>query len=176
MTAVAGVLASAAQFRDGDLVFRRGRDGISAMVLAGRQGSRFSHVGMVLLHQGQVFVIHAMPGDSGQVGGVRMESLGAFLDSAVASDAAVYRPTGLREEGRQRLRQQLLALQGRPFDYRFSLATPERVYCSELVLGALAAAGIPQSPMVTTVSLVAGPVVLPDALRRLPGLEPVAGE
>src|SRR5574344_1678823 len=89
------VLAQAGQLRDGDLVFRRGRDLMSSLVLQQDRHSRFSHVGMVRREGGQVYIVHAMPDEPGSPGGVRRELLADFLAPALASDAASYRQPGL---------------------------------------------------------------------------------
>lgn len=170
---VATILSLAGQLQDGDLVFRRGRDAVSSIVLARQDGSRFSHVGMVLLQDGRPWVVHAMPAQDGNAGGVQQELLADFLSPAVASDAALYRMTGLDSQSRAKIRDWLQDRMGVPFDYAFSLASSDRMYCSELVAGALASTG--QRPALPTVrvSLLDEPVLLPDALRHLPGMHPV---
>lgn len=170
------ILAAEAALADGDLVFRRGRDAMSAMVLARRGGSRFSHVGMLMVEGHRYWVIHAMPEGSGEPGGVRRELLADFLAPAVASDAAVYRVAALSPAARADLRGYLQSQLGKPFDFDFALSTPGRVYCSELVLRALRQAGVALQPDTLAVPLLSEPVVVPDALARLPGLVPVAGE
>ncbi|MGN0859122.1 MAG: YiiX/YebB-like N1pC/P60 family cysteine hydrolase [Stenotrophomonas sp.] len=166
------VLASAGQLRDGDLVFRRGRDLMSSLVLRQGRHSRFSHVGMVLREGGQVLVVHAMPDEPGSPGGVRLEPLEQFLAPALASDAASYRLPGLQPGP---LRGWLMAQQGKPFDMRFALSDASTLYCTELVMRGLAVAGVTAEPATVRVPLVAEPVIPPDALRDLPGLLPLAG-
>ena len=173
---VSTVLSLAGELQDGDLVFRRGRDAVSAMVLERRSDSRFSHVGMVVLQAGQAWVVHAMPALDGRSGGVQQESLTDFLSPPAAADAALYRVAGLDSRSRRRLRDGLEARLGMPFDYGFSLASDDRLYCSELVVSAFGHAGLTLAPAMTPLPLMAEPVILPDALRELPGLEPVAGE
>lgn len=167
------VLARAAQLRDGDLVFRRGRDLMSSLVLQQDRHSRFSHVGMVMREGGQVLVIHAMPDEPGRAGGVRLETLARFLDPAVASDAASYRLPGVDPA---RLRPWLQAQIGRPFDMRFAFSDAQALYCSELVLRGLHVAGQPLVAETVRAPLLEEPVITPDALRRLPGLQLLAGE
>ena len=168
-------LAQQSMYHDGDLVFRRGRDVMSGLVLGRSADSRFSHVGMVVVDADQRWVVHAMPDEPGHPGGVRRELLADFLAPAVASDAAVYRLPQLHAEERKHLREYLLSQLGRPFDFAFALSTPDRLYCSELVLRAVQAAGLVAAPRTVQASLVSEPLVLPDALRELPGLMPVTG-
>lgn len=166
------VLAQAGQLRDGDLVFRRGRDLMSSLVLRQGQASRFSHVGMVLREGGQVTIVHAMPDEPGSPGGVRQEPLADFLAPALASDAASYRLPGLDTAA---LRAWLKEQHGKPFDMRFVLSDAGALYCSELVLRALAAGGQPQRLATVSAPLLDEPVVTPDALRAISGLQPLAG-
>ena len=173
---VAEVIVRQHLLQDGDLVFRRGRDVMSEMVLSRQAGSRFSHVGMVVTDGQDRRVIHAMPDEPGQPGGVREETLVDFLAPTVAGDAAVYRVSALDDTVRQRLHTYLLAQRGKPFDYDFAQSTPERLYCSELVISVLEQAGLTLAPATVRLPLVAEPVILPDALHRLPGLIQVAGE
>ena len=167
------VLAQAGQLQDGDLVFRRGRDLMSSLVLRQGQASRFSHVGMVRLLEGQVTIVHAMPDEAGSPGGVRQERLADFLAPAVASDAASYRLPGL---DRAALAGWLDAQHGKPFDMRFALSDASALYCSELVLRALAAGGRPQALATVSAPLLDEPVVTPDALRAIAGLLVLAGD
>ena len=166
------VLAQAAQLRDGDLVFRRGRDLMSSLVLRQGQASRFSHVGMVRREGGQVYIVHAMPDEPGSPGGVRRELLADFLAPALASDAASYRQPGLDLGA---LVAWLDAQLGKPFDMRFALSDDAALYCSELVLRALAAGGQTPLPATVRAPLLDEQVVTPDALRLLAGLQPLAG-
>ena len=167
------VLSAAGQLQDGDLVFRRGRDLMSSLVLRQGQASRFSHVGMVRRLEGQVTIVHAMPDEPGSPGGVRQELLADFLAPAVASDAASYRLPGL---DRSATRDWLDAQRGKPFDMRFALSDARALYCSELVVRALDIGGLPQTLATVSAPLLDEPVVTPDALRAIPGLLPLAGD
>lgn len=169
---VAAVLAAAPQLRSGDLVFRRGRDLVSGMVLAQAPDSRFSHVGVVVVDAAGTGIVHAMPGEDRQPGGVRREPLAAFLDPAVASDAAAYRVPGV---DRRALVQRLAGQLGRPFDMAFEMSSSEALYCTELALDALGAAGVVLAPAAQRAPLLREPVVTPDALRQVPGLQLLAG-
>lgn len=169
---VAAVLAAAGQLRSGDLVFRRGRDVVSGMVLAQDAGSRFSHVGVVVVDAGGVGVVHALPAAGADPGGVRREPLAAFLAEAVASDAASYRLPGIDPQAVQVHLQQRLGL---PFDDAFERSSSGAVYCTELALDALAAAGVVLAPATLRAPLLREPVVTPDALRREPALVLLAG-
>jgi hypothetical protein len=171
----AQVLAAADGLADGDLVFRRGRDVLSAMVLGSGGGSRFSHVGVVVRDGAQVDVIHAMPDEPGVAGGVRRESLQAFLALPVASDAASRRAPGLDAGQRARIHAYLTARIGTPFDMAFELGDDQRLYCSELALRALAQAGVQLAPATVRVPMLREPVIAPDGLQQADGLQALAG-
>lgn len=167
------VLAAAAHLDDGDLVFRRGRDLMSALVLRQGSGSRFSHVGMVVREADRVDVVHAMPDEPGRPGGVRRESLQAFLALPLASDAASLRASGLALRQQAALRSYLLSRIGSPFDNAFELSDDSRLYCTEVAVAALAAAGVQLRPATQVAPLLREPVVTPDGLFHTPGLRPL---
>jgi len=131
--------------RPGDIVLRRGRDAVSAVVLAADSGSRYSHVGIIVPIGRLLGVAHALPEDAAHPEGrVLVEPIGEFLSPEKASELAVYR---LREHPRETADQaSRLALryvhERRRFDGDFNLETPERLYCSELVWRAFQEAGV----------------------------------
>lgn len=128
----------------GDIIFRRGRDAVSAVVLAADRGSRYSHVGIIVLIGRLPAVVHALPEDAGHPEGrVLVEAVGEFLAPERASEMAVYRLRGSsgetsREAARHALR---FARERRGFDGDFRLETPGELYCSELVWRAFREAG-----------------------------------
>lgn len=160
---------------DGDLVFRRGRDLASRLVLSQGDAARFSHVGVIVTLESGVAVVHALPKEGSRPGGVRVERLSEFASPANAAEIAFYRPAAVTEEGRVRMRRYILAQVGKPFDDEFRLSDDRRFYCTGLAIKALAsggvavAAGLPQ----VRVMLLAEPVVPPDYLRRSALLEPI---
>jgi hypothetical protein len=152
---------------DGDLVFRRGRDMMAATVLAADRAARFSHVGLLLHVDGRAMIVHAVPSEEDRDGGVVIEPLAAFLAPDRASDYAVYRVRALDNAGRRRLTERALAMVGRPFDFELRWSDDGRLYCSELVLKALEAAGFNLRPGLPTVQTVMmpEPAIAPDSLR-----------
>lgn len=175
VTADDAIAVMAGPYLDGDLIFRRGRDLMSDVVLAQGTGSRFSHVGLVVVVDDRAWVVHAMPAGHDMLDGVRREPMKDFLSGAITRDAAVFRLTDLDAVARTRLRDHALAQQGRPFDFAFELSTPDRLYCSELVITALRAAGWDRGFPSRRVALLGEPVVTPDDLLQLQGLVRVAG-
>lgn len=119
--------------REGDLVFRRGQ-GLWSEVFAeaSAHDRRFSHVGVLLRTGDSWQVAHASAEDLTGVGCAAIEPLRTFLRDTSAFE--IRRP---RLEAGQ-LRQFVAMLRGAarsriPFDTEFSLATPDRVYCTELI-------------------------------------------
>lgn len=158
---------------DGDIVFRRGRDMMSRLVLSQGRDTRYSHVGMVVREGGQLYVVHAMPAEGDEPGGVRREPMDAFLAAPVAASAGLYRAHGLDAAQRVRIRDYLDTQIGTPFDDAFLLGDDQRQYCTELVIRALRAAGAEPSYATHSAFLVDEPVVPPDYLRLAPELVPV---
>jgi uncharacterized protein YycO len=159
---------SAAELRDGDLVFRRGRDALSRIALSYSEQAHFSHVGMVIRSADAVRVVHALPADGHSPGGVRSEPLERFIATPVAEDVAYFRLDMLTSPQRARIHRYLHRAIGAPFDYRFRYSDDTALYCSELVVKALKAAGIDLErglQKVSTVTLVE-PAIPPDAIVR----------
>lgn len=171
-----GLLRASSTLADGDLVFRRGVDAIGRIVLNYGHQPRFSHVGMVLRVDGVTMVVHALPATAHDEGGVRVETLTGFLSPANASDAGYYRLPRITEIQRQQIRDFLLSSVGRPFDMRFRYSDDRALYCTELVLKALASAGVDLRPSLASVSIltVDEPAYAPDALRRSGRIEELA--
>lgn len=127
--------------KDGDLVFRRGRDLVAHLILAKEQSSRFSHVGVVVFRSGKAMVVHAMPAAGDLPGGVLLEPLTEFLAPAVAADASIKRLPLLSEAQRHVLLAHATIWLGRPFDHSLRYSDDSAFYCTELVLKLLKAAG-----------------------------------
>lgn len=160
---------------DGDLAFRTGRDMMSRLVLSQGDSSRFSHVGILLKQESDLAVIHALPRDGRFQGGVVIEPLRVFAASDNASDIGFYRVKGINTDARNSVREYVLRQIGKPFDYDFLMSEDEKIYCTELVLKAFAAAGIgiAKSMPNVQVMLIKEPVNPPDYLRRLPQMEAI---
>lgn len=164
-----------AALRDGDLVFRRGRDLTSRLVLSQSEQASYSHVGMVVIRDGAPWVIHAMPEEDGDPGGVLLEEWAAFASPENAAMLGVRHPV-LNEGQRMSARAHAFAQVGKPFDDDFALSTPDSIYCTELAVDALGAAlGRDGAQIVsgTPITLFEEPVVLPDDLLAWSGLAPV---
>lgn len=129
-------------WRNGDLVFRRGLGLASRIVLETDPGTRFSHVGLVRKTPRGVFVLHASPADGDHKGAVVMEPLDLFLAPNNAEDAAIFRAKDPRLANRAARAAFEWARRGVPFDEDFDLKTADRLYCTEMVWRAFAVGGI----------------------------------
>lgn len=157
---------------DGDLVFRRGRDVLARVVLGQGDDAQYSHVGMVVGMEGEPFVVHAIPFGRDGRGGVVLERLSEFTAQDVASAVSYYRVDRIAQHQRSAMRRFALARVGTQFDDDFLLTDDQRIYCSELIIRALAASDIDIMPtaVATRLALLREDVVLPDDLRRSPML------
>jgi hypothetical protein len=166
------VIPPASILADGDLVFRRGRDLTSRAVLAHSERSHFSHVGMLIHTKSGWQVIHAIPAQGDQQGGVLAESLERFLAETQAVAAGVYRIDSL---DKAMARQYLLDHLGRHFDSSFRYSNDSDFYCTELVLKAIGNGGIDLVPELTwkNIMALAEPVLLPDDLLGSPRLREI---
>lgn len=153
---------------DGDLVFRKGHDLISRLVLAQGVSPRFSHVGVIIIHEARVFVVHSLPRSVTSTGGVQMEPLSSFISFENASDLAFYRVNGIDHKSRVSIRKYVLRQIGKPFDEEFQLSDNKRIYCTELAVKALEVAeeDIFKELPTIQVMLINEPVLPPDYLRR----------
>lgn len=166
------VLPNERDLKDGDLVFRRGRDLMAHLILAKEQSSRFSHVGMVVFQGGQAMVVHAMPAEDDRPGGVLLEPLTVFLAPAVAADATIKRLPLLNEAQRRVLLLNATSWLGRPFDQELRYSDDSAFYCTELVLKLFKAAGHDLYAQIEPLRFftVDEDIASPDALARVPSL------
>lgn len=135
-------IADYARFHSGDLVFRQGRDAASQIVLASRAASQFSHVGLLWVNRGAVWVIHAVPAESDhETGRVKIEPLSLFSRSDRAARIAILQPPRAVGQG-ARAADNARHYLGRPFDTDFDLDNDHALYCTELVARAWSPLGL----------------------------------
>lgn len=136
----------AADFASGDLIFRRGRSLVSRAVLAVDGGSEYSHVGLISVIAGQVWVLHTVPPEEPeQRGGALAEPLSVFLSPDNATAAGLYRPRHSGAAAAERAAWRFVHAHI-PFDSAFDISTPRELYCTELVWRAYREAGIDLAP------------------------------
>jgi hypothetical protein len=158
-------------FASGDLIFRRGRSLVSKVVLAVDGGSEYSHVGLISVIDGQVWVLHAVPPEEPeQQGGVIAEPLAAFLAFDKATAAGLYRSRDAKAAATAERVAWGFVQAHVPFDSGFDLSTSGELYCTEMVWRAYREAGIDLAP--------SDPIrkekyLLPSRLLRSPRLEKI---
>lgn len=122
---VTPLLAQAASLQDGDLIFQTSRSSQSRAVQIATD-SRYSHMGMLVQHQGQWQVLEA-------AATVRYTPLEDWLARGVAGHAVIKRlRTALTPAQQASLRAAIPAYLGKPYDLTFQWSDA-RIYCSELV-------------------------------------------
>lgn len=141
------------RLHEGDLLFRRGNEAVSEVVVGLDPGSEYSHVGVVVFEGNEPMVVHAAPTeDRNEKAVVKVESVTRFLAIDRSSDMAVYRlkkahfiPTDaiIQTAAREALR---LAKANTPFDSAYDLDTTDQLYCTELVWHVYRKAGIDLAP------------------------------
>jgi len=123
-----GAFAQSSPLRDGDIVFQTSQSAQSVAVQKAT-GSRYSHMGLVLLREGKPFVFEAAgvvqytPLDRWVARGVG----GHFVAKRLRDSAEVLTPSGI-----ERLHRASKKYQGRRYDLTFEWSD-DRMYCSELV-------------------------------------------
>jgi len=160
---------------EGDLVFRSGRDMVSHLILSQSSSPKYSHVGVIVKHDGHAWVVHAMPDEEGVPGGVREESLADFASTDNASGFGLYRNNAITAGQRIQMADYLTQQKGKPFDDRFKLSDDTQMYCTELAIRALSVAGenVLSTIQYSEVMTLDEPVVTPDDLSAVHALKSV---
>lgn len=133
--------------KPGDVVFRLGAlDRVTRAIVAHspmpEESRRWSHVGVVVSGGSDPLVAHAMPH-----AGVHLDRLEAFRAAPAARDSVLLQIHDA--ELGQRFARATARRLGMPFDHRLRWSDDSAVYCTELVVKALADAGVQvQAPTV----------------------------
>lgn len=132
--------------KDGDIVFRKGRSLVSAVVMMNDPSTAYSHVGIVIHIDGEPFVVHAVPGEPDENGEeiVRCDKTADFLSIDKASRYAVYRLCRDTAGFSARAASKAMEYYEKKlaFDKAFDIRSDERLYCTELVWKAYLSSGI----------------------------------
>ncbi len=158
-----------------DLAFRLGRSVESAMIASCDEEMRYSHVGIVIRSDSGAAVVHIEPSPATDER-VRCDSAEDFFRSDRAAAGAVMRLSGLTDIQRSVISDYALRLLDSQivFDHDYSMADSTRMYCTELVERAFAAAGISLSQgRRHRFPLTREPVILPSDLARNDSLSTV---
>lgn len=123
--------------RSGDLIFRRGDSKESYIVRIADQNEGFySHCGVVVEINGELFAIHSVPDEvpENEVDRVKCEPLTEFFHPDRALNGAVYRtPLTSEELERVSLQARYHYAVGTPFDGQFILEDTTELYCTEFL-------------------------------------------
>lgn len=131
---------------NGDIIFRKGRSFVSRMVLQIDNRSDFSHVGIILVEDDSIFVIHSVPDeDENGIDMVKIDDIKTFLQYDRATAVTVYR---LNNNESDKVLNTAVnyakekAINEIPFDGGFDLSDDERLYCTELIWKAFKKGGV----------------------------------
>lgn len=147
-----------------DLALRLGRSIESEAIASCGGGARYSHAGIIIRRDTAAVVIHIEPSPtSGER--VRCDAIDDFFSHDRASAGAVMRMEGITDAQRHTIASYASALAGSEvvFDHSYSMSDTTRMYCTELVERAYAAAGIRLSQgRRHWVPLMKEPVIMPS--------------
>lgn len=126
-----------ADFRAGDIIFRRGESIASRVVVFNDPEGEYSHVGMIVESDSGLIAVHALPGTHPTQPGedlVRAESLAEFF----APENAIYgKVMRLPLDSMQRAALSRMALekvaQHTEFDHEYDDTDTTKLYCTELL-------------------------------------------
>jgi hypothetical protein len=136
------IKAAHSLLKEGDLVVRLNRDPSSQCIKCfNHKDKNFSHSGIVLFDHGYPYVYHIINGQENPDQKLRRDSLKQFCDPARNAAFGIYRYNLSAGEIRK-LNDTVHEwyTKGLRFDSLFSLQTNDRMYCSEMICKALAAA------------------------------------
>ena len=111
--------------QEGDLVFQSLPRGPLVDAIEGVTGSDWSHCGVLMKRSGSWYVVEAL-------GEVRWTPYAEWIVRGRGSRVEVYRVASLDAAAAGKLRTELVAFTGRPYDFRYAPGDDE-IYCSELV-------------------------------------------
>ncbi len=120
---------------DGDIILRKG-DGPLSFHLSRVTGEPYTHCGVILKAKNQWAVIHTVSRSSNPKGidGVQTISLESFVKQSADSCLYICRPIFKPNIGPKIANRSKYYLRKKiPFDNSFSMITPEKFYCSELL-------------------------------------------
>ncbi len=121
--------------RSGDLIFRHGIGFISnALKQFNLKDQRFSHVGLLHIERGEVFVYHCIGGEGNANNKLRKERLKNFCASKNAGAFGIFR-ADLNCQSLNGIDSLASAYYqaGLEFDTHFDLQSDDKMYCTELI-------------------------------------------
>jgi len=131
--------------QSGDLIFRRGTSIESHIVLLTDQESDYSHVGMIYIINGKLFVIHTVPKENdADPGYIKLEPINRFLSDGKASRLAIFRLHQYFSEKINTASNYAYNCYVKKycFDNNYDLVSDKQLYCTELIWKAYKRAGV----------------------------------
>ena len=125
------------QLQVGDIVFRRGTGVVGRTVVTVDNEGLYSHVGVVVSVDGELCVVHAVPGESdyeGDFDRVKCDKVEQFMSERRAARGAIYRPD-VEDSIMNRVVASAIRLNRKMvrFDHDYDLSDTTRLYCTELI-------------------------------------------
>lgn len=123
------------KLRTGDLIFRHSRGFISeALMSFNQKEKKYSHAGIIKIEDGTVYVYHSIAGEENKSNKLRKELLDSFCDPGNVFSFSIYR-SQLSDEQRKAVASlaDFYFKSGLQFDTDFSLASDDKMYCTEFV-------------------------------------------
>lgn len=125
------------KIQNGDIIFRQGMSPISLAIMASsslisQSTPSWSHVGMIVMHDGKLMVLHACPPDNpGEFSGVRYESIKEFTSHSVS--VGVYRLKNASRHQLMLMVKESKTMLHRPFDAHLDINSDKSIFCTELI-------------------------------------------
>ncbi|MFR9563542.1 MAG: YiiX/YebB-like N1pC/P60 family cysteine hydrolase [Rikenellaceae bacterium] len=159
------------ELRDGDIAFRCGVGARSVAVLAASEQKEYSHVGLVIMIDGEWFVVHSEPRGGGDEDKVYCDPLSTFFSSDNSLYGAICRYDDLDNLQRSIIRSYISEQLDRQalFDHDYDTSEQDRLYCSEFVWQAYLRCGIDVTEERRTkvsVLFVDDDVIMPSDIRQ----------
>ncbi|MEO7982728.1 MAG: YiiX/YebB-like N1pC/P60 family cysteine hydrolase [Bacteroidota bacterium] len=131
--------SSKALIKNGDIIFRNGRDEVSQAARSmNRKDTSFSHCGLLFIEHDSVYVYHALGGSYNPGQKLRRELLDSFCTPRENNGFGLYR-YNLKEEQVNKLKDVVDSMYkaGVKFDMYFNFFSDDVLYCSEFVFKSL---------------------------------------
>ena len=130
----------------GDIAFRRGEGLVSDMVLFNDADGKYSHIGVIVLHNDSLKVVHAVPGENDtpdDFDRVKIDRIADFFSNKKAIKGEIMR-IAMTDSQRQIITSSALqkAMTKIEFDHNYNLEDTTKLYCTELVQLLFSNAGI----------------------------------
>ncbi len=166
-------------WKEGDVVFRKGTSTKSRAVLQADTSGIYSHVGIVVKTDSAWMIVHVTPGERAEgenVDRTKLEYISAFFSPDRAEQGAVGRLIQADSVAFSAAQYAVLFYQsGILFDHDYNLEDSLEMYCSELVWRAYLLAGVDitqgKRNVITNFPLFSGTYIFPSDIYRNKSLE-----